>query len=150
MRAEKQCKYCAMMIPREAKICPHCRKQQAVLTTGAKILLVIIVLSVIPFFFVDFDKSVYDSEENIIKRAAMTSQTFASQYLKAPATADFPYYGSVHVKNMGNHTYEINSYVDSENSFGAKIRTGYKCIVKYVPTDKNKEWKLIHIEFDEL
>ena len=25
---EKKCKYCAMMIPDEAKICPHCRKPQ--------------------------------------------------------------------------------------------------------------------------
>lgn len=25
---EKKCKYCAMMIPKEAKICPHCRKKQ--------------------------------------------------------------------------------------------------------------------------
>jgi hypothetical protein len=26
--AEKKCKYCAMMIPEEAKVCPHCRKKQ--------------------------------------------------------------------------------------------------------------------------
>lgn len=26
--SEKKCKYCAMMIPSEAKICPHCRKSQ--------------------------------------------------------------------------------------------------------------------------
>lgn len=25
---DKKCKYCAMMIPHEAKICPHCRKVQ--------------------------------------------------------------------------------------------------------------------------
>jgi hypothetical protein len=24
--SEKKCKYCAMMIPKDAKICPHCRK----------------------------------------------------------------------------------------------------------------------------
>lgn len=28
--AEKKCKHCAMMIPKEAKICPHCRKKQGV------------------------------------------------------------------------------------------------------------------------
>jgi len=28
MLEEKKCKYCAMMIPKEAKICPHCRKKQ--------------------------------------------------------------------------------------------------------------------------
>lgn len=25
---EKKCKHCAMMIPKEAKVCPHCRKKQ--------------------------------------------------------------------------------------------------------------------------
>lgn len=25
---EKKCKYCAMMIPEDAKVCPHCRKKQ--------------------------------------------------------------------------------------------------------------------------
>lgn len=25
---EKKCKYCAMMIPKEATICPHCRRRQ--------------------------------------------------------------------------------------------------------------------------
>jgi|WetSurMetagenome_2_1015567.scaffolds.fasta_scaffold00682_12 hypothetical protein len=25
---EKKCKYCAMIIPKEANICPHCRKKQ--------------------------------------------------------------------------------------------------------------------------
>lgn len=27
---EKKCKYCAMMIPKEAKICPHCRKKMPI------------------------------------------------------------------------------------------------------------------------
>jgi len=40
---EKKCKYCAMMIPKEASICPHCRKKQGT-STGVKILAVIFVL----------------------------------------------------------------------------------------------------------
>lgn len=40
---EKKCKYCAMMIPKEASICPHCRKQQGT-STGVKILAVIFIL----------------------------------------------------------------------------------------------------------
>lgn len=35
---EKKCRYCAMMIPKEAKICPHCRKRQG-WTLPAKIVL---------------------------------------------------------------------------------------------------------------
>lgn len=40
---EKKCKYCAMMIPKEAKVCPHCRKKQG--TSGLVWVLVIL------FFF---------------------------------------------------------------------------------------------------
>ncbi len=30
MENEKKCKYCASMIPKDAKVCPHCRKRQSV------------------------------------------------------------------------------------------------------------------------
>lgn len=30
MAEEKKCTYCAMMIPKEAKICPHCRKKMPI------------------------------------------------------------------------------------------------------------------------
>jgi hypothetical protein len=32
MAEEKKCKHCAMMIPDEAKVCPHCRKAQGTST----------------------------------------------------------------------------------------------------------------------
>lgn len=46
---EKKCKYCAMMIPREASICPHCRKRQG-LSLSSKIfvgLMVVILIAII-------------------------------------------------------------------------------------------------------
>lgn len=42
--AEKKCKHCAMMIPADAKICPHCRKKQG-MGPVIKILLAILVLA---------------------------------------------------------------------------------------------------------
>jgi hypothetical protein len=47
--AEKKCKHCAMMIPKDAKICPHCRKKLG-WTLPAKIVLGLIVLGVIGSF----------------------------------------------------------------------------------------------------
>lgn len=43
--AEKKCKHCAMMIPKEASTCPHCRKSQGFgcLTTFIAIIGVIII-----------------------------------------------------------------------------------------------------------
>lgn len=39
---EKKCRYCAMMIPKEASICPHCGKKQE-WTLGAKIFVILLV-----------------------------------------------------------------------------------------------------------
>lgn len=47
--------------------------------------------------------------------------------LKAPATAHFAWAGDQKVDDRGSWRYAISSYVDAENSFGAKIRTEYKC-----------------------
>lgn len=52
--------------------------------------------------------------------------------LKAPATARFPSFfdeGTVKFRPLGNKRYEISSYVDSQNSFGALVRTKWTAIV---------------------
>lgn len=46
---EKKCRYCAMMIPKEAKICPHCRKKFG-WTTPAKIAVVLLGLAIFGSF----------------------------------------------------------------------------------------------------
>lgn len=43
--AEKKCKHCAMMIPEEAKICPHCRKSQPSKTVRYLVLFIILLFS---------------------------------------------------------------------------------------------------------
>ena len=43
--AEKKCKYCSLMIPKDAKICPHCRKKQGIGFLG-KIFLVFFIIVV--------------------------------------------------------------------------------------------------------
>jgi len=44
MPDEKKCKYCAMMIPKEAKICPHCRKN---IGSGSNLWVILILLLLI-------------------------------------------------------------------------------------------------------
>jgi hypothetical protein len=45
MSEEKKCSYCAMMIPKEAKICPYCRKKMPL--SGMTVLVTIIIATVI-------------------------------------------------------------------------------------------------------
>lgn len=50
--------------------------------------------------------------------------------LKSPSTANF----STHLTEAkGNNEYWVAGYVDSQNSFGAMIRTTYGCVALYLP-----------------
>ena len=46
--------------------------------------------------------------------------------LKSPSTAQFSSYGDTTATRSGS-AWVINGYVDSQNSFGAKLRADYRC-----------------------
>lgn len=79
------------------------------------------------------------------RMAYITSQVYVRDQLKAPSTADFPFSGDpeVVIKHLSGQRYQVNAYVDSENSFGAMIRTHYKAIMLASGSD----WKLESLEF---
>lgn len=77
--------------------------------------------------------------------AYIMSQDFLKERLKSPATADFPWQPERNIYN-GDSTFSISSYVDSQNGFGALIRTKYSAILKY---NGNDSWSLIDIDLDE-
>jgi len=58
---------------------------------------------------------------------------FVKQRLKSPSTAKFP--GTIekdsHITEYAG-TYIINSWVDSQNSFGAMIRSNFSCKITFV------------------
>jgi hypothetical protein len=45
--------------------------------------------------------------------------------LKSPSTSDFPSFYNASVTNLGNDKYRVKSYVDAQNSFGAKLRQNW-------------------------
>jgi hypothetical protein len=57
---------------------------------------------------------------------------FVKQQLKSPSSAKFPSSSekmSHTINDELNCRYKINSWVDSENSFGAKLRRNFSCII---------------------
>lgn len=50
--------------------------------------------------------------------------------LTSPATADFPFWGPDSSVPFGNRV-TIIDHVDSQNGFGALVRTNYRCIVRF-------------------
>ena len=70
-------------------------------------------------------------------------QLFVEKRLKSPGSADFPFGGHRHVKSLGGGRYSFDSYVDSQNSFGAKLRTHFEGVIRKVPSG----WELEHLQF---
>lgn len=66
--------------------------------------------------------------------AYVMSQKFIKQRLKAPTTAKFPWSGdpAVKIQYVGDCKHKIQAYVDSQNGFGAMIRTTYYIELQYI------------------
>lgn len=80
--------------------------------------------------------------------AIIMSQQFVKQRLKTPKVAEFQNAaGAISLPHDRNpHRFTVLSYVDSQNSFGAMIRTRYRCDLEYQPSDD--KWKLIDLRIN--
>lgn len=71
---------------------------------------------------------------------------FVKDRLKAPSTAKFRNYfeddGEVTVSGSGSGPYTVISSVDSENSFGAALRSNFVCVVN---NTGGANWRLADI-----
>ena len=79
--------------------------------------------------------------------AWVAAQSFVEQRLKSPASAKFEF-GAAHdgaVRLVGDRIYSVESYVDSQNSFGATIRQKFRLQVKSGP---GGEWQLVNGEIN--
>ncbi len=64
---------------------------------------------------------------------------FVTDRLRAPSTAKFPNAYSEHrITKLGPGHYQVASYVDAQNGFGAQVRSSYLCEV--TTTDKGDHW----------
>lgn len=65
------------------------------------------------------------------ERAYLASQIIIKSKLKSPSTAKFPHYSEVSIVSAGLCTFQIDGYVDAQNSFGALVRDNYTTIITY-------------------
>ena len=62
--------------------------------------------------------------------AYIQGQFYIKQVLKSPATAEFPPLDFL-VHRLNNNRFEVISYVDSQNSFGALFRSSWNVLFQY-------------------
>jgi hypothetical protein len=134
--ALQQCPECKGTVSSTANSCPHCGYIKK--SKGSKggcipaLIWIIVILIVFVFLIGVFTPSEVEKFTPTNDTAYHYAESKIKDMLKAPSTADFPSYSERvgHVQRLGNE-FTINSWVDSENSFGAKIRTKFSCKVIY-------------------
>jgi len=84
------------------------------------------------------------SQKDASLEAVVMMNRFVDERLKAPATADFKPGYSDSVTRIEGQRYRVISWVDAQNSFGAKIRNHFIGEVEQIEKDR---WILISLEF---
>jgi hypothetical protein len=85
--------------------------------------------------------------------AKWACREFVADNLKAPSTAEFPNYNNFTAEKVNNKETETKGYivysvygeVDSQNSFGAMLRSRFMCEV--IKNSSADTWNLVRIQF---
>ena len=104
------------------------------------------------FFSIAEDKGPPQSSKPLIENRyspdAMDAYIMAKQLiekqLKAPATADFASFRNSRVTSQPGDEWTVESYVDSQNGFGALIRTRFT--IKMMVNRDTKYWQAVSLE----
>lgn len=157
------CSECNGKVSTDALACPHCGSRRNQVSWG-RVLLGVLFFLFIVFLVLGTGRSgngkkttdpyanQYEADQPGRKNSSMAyimMEGFVKDRIKTPATAQFPgvFDGRLdHVKPLGNEQYKINSWFDSQNTFGATVRTRFIGTVRQVD-DKN--WELLSLHFDD-
>lgn len=139
------CARCGKTIKDDGSVCPHCSGERpppkrlnikpwiGVSLFGGVVYFIAVALGV-------------RAPENGSREAAFdTCRQFVTKRLKAPATAQFPRSTEAVVNEYTDKEWGVKSHVDSQNGFGALLRTQYDCTVKY---EGGTSWRLVALKID--
>lgn len=144
---KKLCPHCKTEIDWEASICPNCHGKITVWNSGKKMLVVIVaLLFLIGIFNMNSvtpsststsstpEPVSTPSPEQARKDREIMSLVFAKEtikkVLKSPSTAEFVDVKAYELSNLKD-VWAVNGYVDSQNSFGAMIRSQWEVQLDY-------------------
>ncbi len=101
-------------------------------------LLVIVMTGLSIVFASNEDPKIYTKSESKEKHtqgeALVSSRHFVKEKLKSPSTAEFGE-STEYVFQSNDSQFVVKSYVDSQNGFGAMLRTNYSCVMTFKPND---------------
>lgn len=76
----------------------------------------------------------------------IAAQKYILPHLKAPSTAKFPSLNSAKIQKKNNRTYIVTLYVDSQNEFGAIIRSYWDVKLKQIKNDNIRLVNITHLK----
>lgn len=151
----RKCSECLAEVPAKARKCSHCgSKLRQPTSSVTKILLVLLGVgffsSIImagldpsPSSSGPRQPSTYDYELS----AEAFSEFYVKRLLRSPSTAKFC---SSAATDLGDNRWKVMSCVDSQNGFGAMIRSNWQTIMVYTGGNVSDmgNWKVEQIIFD--
>lgn len=89
-------------------------------------------------------------DDEMHNNAYEIAKDFVEDNLKSPSSASFWRY-DFNWSKLGYNEYYIQSFVDAENSFGAKLKAQWNCKLKYTggDIDDKANWQLLDINISE-
>lgn len=96
--------------------------------------------------FIDLEKPTYSDLSHDAGMACTMAAKLIKPQLKAPSSAEFDYADCKSSATHSGNTWTLTTYVDSDNSFGAHIRTHFVAKMTNVPP--SDQWRLDSAVFD--
>lgn len=130
-----KCPECKKEISSKAKACPNCgyemkSKGGGCLWTIGMAIAIFILFSIFSYYLNEGDTDTVTYSKSLAYNYA---EDFVKEKLKSPSTAKFP--GLLdrdkHIAKTSEGVYKIYSWVESQNSFGATIRTRFSCTIRF-------------------
>ena len=156
----KICPFCAEEIKADAIICKHCgtnlktgNQPQTVVKkkkdNGCVILLLVGFIALVIYFIVSpkDSNSKNSSADEMNFKAYVVAEGRVQDQLKTPSKAEFPASSKAQINSQPDNIWIVSSYVDSQNSFGAMIRSYWTITLKYIGNDPDRyeNWKTIKL-----
>ena len=136
-----RCRECGHPVARSAKTCPSCGAPNPATSKTMQIAtMMICAIGVVGMILVcsgilnSGGGTEVEVEGDQKSTAFVMVQQYAEERLVSPATADWPWTCET-VTYLGDGRYRVLTYVDSQNAFGALIRSNVDAVVKWMHDD---------------
>lgn len=140
----KLCPHCKKEVDKDASRCPHCQGKMYVWTRGRKMLagllgFIVLYIAIVSSSSNSSTHTVEVPKQIGIYDLCVDTEVIVKEMLKSPSTAEFPVCNAKNfsIEKLGEDSYIVSSYVDSQNGFGAMIRSDWSVKYRYLDDKKN-------------